>query len=193
MRKLLYILPIMLAVSLTVGVSNYDESAQAGHSVGITLSLVRSAHAQDATATPTAATEPTEAESTEAEATKTKIPADVAGGIGLITKIFSAFAKGEYALGFGFLLMLLVFVTRTWLLKKISKEWVGIATLALPVMVSVGTGLVAGVDPGTAVVSGLLVGGAAMLFWQSLLKKILRKWMGKEKFTKLVNGESTDG
>lgn len=108
----------------------------------------------------------------------TPIPSgDVTGAVGVLSDIVKAFAAGNYGLAFGGVLMLLVFVTRTWLWKSISKEWIPLATAVLAAATATGAALWGGMDPWKAVADGVTVGISAVGLWE-LIKPLVKRATG---------------
>lgn len=108
---------------------------------------------------------------------------DISGALSLLPALLKAFSSGNYPLGFGLLLMLSVFAARTWLIKKISKDWLSVFVAGLGVTGSVSASLIAGMPAYDATVNGLLVGTVAIGMWELLFKQ-LSKLMLKKKAAK---------
>jgi len=113
--------------------------------------------------------------------TPTQIPeGDVMGAMGLVPKVIEAFKAGDHPTSIGFVLMLLVWATRSFAWKKLHKSVIPTATILMTTMGFTGASMVAGMDPVQATFAGVNTGLATIGLWE-WLGKPFRKWLDKRK------------
>ena len=100
-------------------------------------------------------------------------------GLRVLEMLANAFRSGDWALGSGLLLTLVVAVARMLgLSKRLNKAWVPWATAGMAIAASVGVGLQTDQDWWKIVSTGLLVGLTAIGGWETggkLVKKVMPK------------------
>tara|TARA_Y100000310_G_scaffold244704_1_gene249575 strand:+ start:1097 stop:1516 length:420 start_codon:yes stop_codon:yes gene_type:complete len=85
-----------------------------------------------------------------------------------------AVQSGNWTVAAAMALTLTVFVVRRFLWKEIPKKWIPYSSLGLAVAAEVAVALYAGADPLAAVLSGLVLGLAAVGGWE-FIKGIFKK------------------
>lgn len=94
----------------------------------------------------------------------------------IVEALVSAIGDGSIGVIVGASLTIIVFLLRRVVSPVIPKKELPLFTSGLAVVLVVGAGLAAGVDWLSALLSGLLVGAAAVGFWE-LLGKRLKHWI----------------
>ena len=93
----------------------------------------------------------------------------------IINGFVDAIHGGHWSVIVAVALMIAAFLSRKLLLPIIPKEDTDLFVMGVAMVLSVAAGLYKGVDPVGAVLSGLLIGGAAIGFWEAAGKR-LRDW-----------------
>lgn len=106
-------------------------------------------------------------------------PVDVGGAVGFLPSLIAAFHDGHYEIGVALVLMILVFVTRSYVMVgtfgALSPNLVPWITMAVSVAVTVATSLLAGRPAMSAVFDGLGVGLMAVGAWEAAGKHAAAK------------------
>lgn len=102
------------------------------------------------------------------------------------TGVWSAFKGGKYREGIAGIIMVVVFIWRRFgskfIIGKLSPWWVGFITVLCGYVGTIPEALSSDVFSwGQFFWAGLLTSGEAMLFWQTLGKKVLPKLFGESK------------
>ncbi len=108
----------------------------------------------------------------------TPIPeGDISGAMGVVMDLVKAAAAGDYLLAVGLGLMVAVFVVRTYLWKKLNKQWIPIAAALLATATWVGSSLAIGTELTPALIDGIEVGVSAVGLWElwKAVKRVIVK------------------
>jgi hypothetical protein len=135
--------------------------------------------------TDSAATTDTDVPATTEPAADNEQPPPMDGELGtagevveMVQMVVNAAKEGNWGVLFAGVLMLLVWVTRTFLWNTFPKEWIPVATVSLATAAGLGTAILAGTGVFEAVmvaIGGLFTGFAAVGVWESIGKKVLPK------------------
>ncbi len=114
-------------------------------------------------------------------ATPVPPPADTSGAIALLAEGIRLIREGGplQGVGVGLLLMALVFFARTFLPTLVPKDYLATATLGLTALAGFASALAAGAPPVDAALTFLLIGAAAVGFWEAIAKHLYKRWKGE--------------
>lgn len=143
--------------------------------------------AQDATASPE-----TVDSSASIMPTSDAVPDDLQEVVGLVPTVVAAFKGGEYALAVGLIVMILVFIFNTYLVKGIPGEYLPWVSIAVGVVIAVGTALISGSGITDAVVGGVTTGLAGAGAWSAGGKALFKVLPTPEKTAQKVAEDAAD-
>jgi len=109
-------------------------------------------------------------------------PTDAAGAASLIAQGIRLVREGGPAttIGVGLLLMGFVFFARMLLPGVVPKDWIATVTLGLTALAGFASAIAAGAPPLDSALTFLVLGAAAVGFWESAGKKLYKMWRGSD-------------